>query len=257
LTIYPDLVKVILLMHGLFSVFSVLLLIFSVQSKSVPIQELVFLGPKPAKDVVLKTQTKPVSTRKFNKKINRVLIDGYVVGKEQAPAELLAKLTVIPVTTGAINAEVAGVSNDSWGKAKQVSEHTWTMNVGQDEQMASSREVFDALNKYRQVKGKSTLSWDQSLADYSQSRAEKFNNDKKLDEHAGFNSYFNQDKMKEMGISGVGENSAVGYVLSGTHIIEWIFAGDEPHDNNQLNSSWNVVGVGISGNSVNLIFATK
>lgn len=244
-------------MHSLFSVFSVLFLILSVQSKSAPIQQLVFLGSKPANEAVIKTQAKPASTKKISRKINRILIDGYVVTQEQAPAELLAKLTVTPVVTGAVNAEVAGASNDSWGKAKQVSEHTWTMNVGEDEQMASSREVFEALNKYRQVKGKSTLSWDQSLADYSQSRADKFNNDKKLDEHAGFSSYFTQDKMKEMGLSGVGENSAVGYVLNGTHLIEWVFAADAPHDDNQLNSSWNVVGVGVSGNAVNLIFATK
>ncbi len=244
-------------MHGLFSVISLFLLVFSVQSKSAPIQELVFLSLKPANGNVLKVHSKPVVVKKINKRISKVLINGYVVTQEQASEELLAKLTVTPAITGAVNAEVAGASNDSWGKAKQISEHTWTMNVGQDEQMASPREVFDALNKYRQVKGKSTLNWDQALADYSQGRAEKFNNDKKLDEHAGFSAYFTEDKMKEMGLRGVGENSSIGYILGGTHLIEWIFAGDAPHDNNQLNSSWNVVGVGISGSSVNLIFATK
>ncbi|MCL4354207.1 CAP domain-containing protein [Patescibacteria group bacterium] len=240
------------MMHVLF-LFSAFTLVFSIQSRLAPIQEIVFLSSKPPNGIVETPKAKYSS--KKNNKISKALINGQV-SQAQVPEEFLVKLTVTPPVVS--DAEVAGASsNDSWGKAKQISEHTWTMNVGQDEKMASSREVFDALNKYRQVKGKSTLGWDQSLADYSQVRAEKFSNDKKLDEHAGFSAYFTEDKMREMGLRGVGENSSIGYVLGGTHLIEWVFAGDAPHDDNQLNSSWNVVGVGISGNAVNLIFATK
>jgi len=34
-----------------------------------------------------------------------------------------------------------------------------------------------------------------------------------------------------------------------------VFAGDTPHDNNQLDSSWTAVGIGVSETFVDIIFA--
>ncbi|HZJ18431.1 MAG TPA: CAP domain-containing protein [Patescibacteria group bacterium] len=144
---------------------------------------------------------------------------------------------------------------DSWGVSKQISEHTWTMKVGNDQEMAGSQEIMNALNNYRNVHGKGILSWNDGLASFAKSRAEQFNKDGKLDEHAGFNSYFGDpENIRKTGFMKVGENSSVGYKMDGVHIIEWVFAGDAPHDNNQLDLSWSAVGIGVSGAAVDIIF---
>lgn len=145
--------------------------------------------------------------------------------------------------------------DSEWGVAKQIDENTWTMKVQNDSQMATPQEIFEALNNYRRTRGVGALSWADNLAQFAQERANKFKNDNKLDGHAGFNEYFqNQDNLKNIGYNGVGENSSIGYTMSGVHIIEWIFAGDAPHDNNQTNSKWQYVGIGVNGNAVDLVF---
>lgn len=203
-----------------------------------------------SKSVVVKTYAKSNSKKQITKPdVNyKNTVSAYIIESE-VPPELLVSPTAVPTPSP---------KNDgTWGKAKQLSEHTWTIAVGQDSQMASPGEILNALNAYRNTKGRGNLDWDQQLADYSQQRSDLFNNNQKLDDHAGFMSYFTQDKMKEMGLRGVGENSAVGYTLTGTHFIEWVFAGDAPHDNNQLNGNWNVAGIAISGNAVNIIFGVR
>lgn len=143
-----------------------------------------------------------------------------------------------------------------WGKATQIDEHTWTMSVEKDERMASTKEIFDALNSYRQKKGKSPLAWDQTLASYADSRAVLFAKSGNTDKHAGFTDYINnQDGFAKLGFNAVGENSSYGYQLYGVHLIEWVYAGDAPHDDNQLSSSWSHVGIGVSGAATDLIFA--
>ncbi|MCL4354705.1 CAP domain-containing protein [Patescibacteria group bacterium] len=142
-----------------------------------------------------------------------------------------------------------------WGVAKQLSKHTWTIKVGDDTRMATPQEILDALNAYRQRNGKGALAWDDKLATYAQSRAEEFAKMGTTDEHQGFNNFLNnQDGFRQLGFYGLGENSAFGFKLIGVHLIEWIFAADEGHNNNQLNSKWSNVGIGVSGLGVDLIF---
>jgi uncharacterized protein YkwD len=142
-----------------------------------------------------------------------------------------------------------------WGIAKQLSEHTWTMKVGEDTKMATAKEVFDALNHYRIQKGSSNLTWDDKLADFALKRAQTFVSIGKLDGHAGFESYFKDEQhLKDIGFWGVGENSSYGFKMEGVHLIEWVFAGDKPHDDNQLDSSWTHVGIGVSETGVDLVF---
>ncbi len=141
-----------------------------------------------------------------------------------------------------------------WGVARQIDEHTWTIKVGNDASMANSSEIFQALNSYRQAKGKSILSWDANLAAYAQTRADYFASIHNLDGHKGFSDYAkNPDNYKKLGYYSLGENSAIGYTMSGTHLIEWIYAGDSDHDSLQL-GNWSYVGIGVNGTANDLIF---
>lgn len=145
--------------------------------------------------------------------------------------------------------------NQEWGKATQLSEHTWTMKVGFDDNMATPLEIFEALNKYRQQHSREALTWDDRLATFAQARASTFTSLGKTDEHAGFVSYTdNIDNVKVLGFWSLGENSSYGYRLTGVHLIEWVYAGDEGHNSNQLNSAWSHVGIGVDGNQTDLIF---
>lgn len=142
-----------------------------------------------------------------------------------------------------------------WGKASQVSEHSWTMNIENDDRMATPAEILDALNSYRNRHHRSTLSLDDNLAKFAASRVEKFQELGKTDEHAGFNDYLkDNENFKRLGFRKLGENSSSGYQLYGVHIIEWIYAGDKPHDDNQLDPEWSHVGIGVKGNMTNIIF---
>jgi uncharacterized protein YkwD len=142
-----------------------------------------------------------------------------------------------------------------YGKSRQVDEHTWTIQVGEDSQAGSAQEIFAALNVYRQQKGKAEVSWDTKLADYAQGRANTFSSNHNLDNHAGFQDFIhNQDGFNKVGFFALGENSSIGYHVSGTHLIEWVYAGDAPHDENQLSSTWTHVGVGVSGDATDLVF---
>lgn len=146
-------------------------------------------------------------------------------------------------------------NSDPWGIARQIDEKTWTMKVGQDERIGTPQEIFDALNVYRSRNGRGNLTWDDNLATFAQSRAAYFNSIKNIDKHVGFNEYVsNTDNLKKLGFWGVGENCNYGQRLFGVHLIEWIYAGDKPHDDNQLSQSWTHVGIGVEGLGVSLIF---
>lgn len=147
--------------------------------------------------------------------------------------------------------------NEPWGVARQIDDVTWTMKIGEDEKMATAREIWEALNQYRQTHGSQNLNWDTKLADYAQSRAEYLNSQKTTDKHEGFNNYVqNEDGFNKLGFTRLGENISYGYKLNGVHTIEWMYAGDEPHDNNQRDNRWNYVGVGVDGLATCLIFGT-
>ena len=145
--------------------------------------------------------------------------------------------------------------DSEWGKAKQVSEHTWTMKIALDDKMATAQEIFEALNNYRRQHSREALTWDDRLASFAKQRAAYFTSIGKTDEHAGFISYTNSiDSVKGLGFWSLGENSSFGYRMEGVHLIEWVYAADEGHNNNQLDSNWNHIGVGVDGNQTDLIF---
>ena len=157
------------------------------------------------------------------------------------PTVIVATLpTVSPVisqnptttTVQQIPKETSTKAQDSaWGVAKKIDSETYTVKVGEDSQVATPQEILDALNNYRAVHGKNKLEWSQSLADFAQSRADLFNKNGALDNHAGFNALFqNTDNVKKMGFMRLGENSAIGYKSSAVHLIEWVYASDAPHN---------------------------
>lgn len=142
-----------------------------------------------------------------------------------------------------------------WGVAKQIDENTWTMKVGEDARMSTTQELFEALNNYRQRHGVGRLSLDANLSKFAQDRAQTFSKLGKLDGHAGFLDYVkDENNIKKLGFWGVGENSSSGYQMLGVHLIEWIYAADKPHNDNQLDPSWTHVGIGISETATDLIF---
>ncbi len=166
--------------------------------------------------------------------------------------------TPIPIPTPTTIQVLPADNSDPWGVSKQISEYTWTTKVGQDARMATPQEILTALNNYRARFFAQPLTWDEKLAQYAQSRADYFNSKNDLDSHAGFNDFLtNQDGFSKLGYGRVGENSSLGYRLLGVHIIEWIYAGDKPHDDNQKDKDWDHVGIGVSGTATDLIFATS
>lgn len=182
-----------------------------------------------------------------------------VQGSASSSGEIALRAQMGQLDVGQSNTQ-SNVTNKTqakgeWGVAKQVDEHTWTMQVADDERMATPQEILIALNNYRQKHGKGSLAWDTGLAAYAQERTNYFVSLKRLDAHAGFSDFVDkQDGFIKLGFGGLGENSSYGYRLAGVHLIEWVYAGDKPHDDNQLNSAWTHVGIGVNGTATNLIF---
>jgi uncharacterized protein YkwD len=142
-----------------------------------------------------------------------------------------------------------------WGVAKKVDEHTYTIAFQYDSAMTSPGELLTALNNYRTTHGIGSLAWDDKLAGYAQGRAAHFSSIKSTDAHAGFNDFLdNHNGFEELGFYKLGENSYYGGPVSGTHVIEWVFAQSPGHNANQLGTSWSHVGIGVSDTGINLVF---
>ena len=142
-----------------------------------------------------------------------------------------------------------------WGIAQQIDEHTWTMRIKHDEKMGTAQETFEALNRYRQVHGSRVLEWNDKLSEYANSRAKFFTSINSVDKHKGFaDKLKDEGGFKDLGFWGLGENASYGYKLEGVHLIEWMYASDKDHNDNQLDNTWTHVGVGIDGVATAIIF---
>ena len=190
-------------------------------------------------------------------KINKTRLDpvaGYVVSVPVATIK--PTITVVPTKIIATTKPTV-VPAVTWGVARQIDEHTWTMKVGMDAKMATPNEILQALNDYRVRRGSQRLTVDQNLANYAQSRAEYLYSIKSTDGHKGFENFLdNENGYDKLGFTWLGENISYGYQLEGVHVIEWMYAGDKPHDDNQVNNRWNYVGIGVKGTATALIFGT-
>jgi uncharacterized protein YkwD len=170
--------------------------------------------------------------------------EGRVISKKPKP-------TPTPISSSQNKAQ-------QYGKATQIDEHTWTMTLQNDPKEGSAREIFEALNSYRIKMGTTSLIWNDTLSAYATARANEFSQKGALDGHAGFMDLMNhQDGFNKLGFNSLGENSSYGYILSGTRLVEEVYAADSEHNNNQLNSGWTYVGIGVSGTATDLVFGGK
>lgn len=177
---------------------------------------------------------------------------------EKKTSEQRESINVIP-TKKIIRVMPTGIADTApWGIAQQIDKVTWTMKVGMDAKMATPNEILEALNNYRVRRGSQKLTWDTKLADYAQSRAKYLNGIKKTDSHEGFKNFVEkEDGYNKLGYDWLGENISYGFQLEGVHLIEWMYAGDKPHDDNQVDTKWDHVGIGVNGTATCLIFATS
>lgn len=189
---------------------------------------------------------------------NRLARDG-ILKKENVTNIPTIKITARPINRPQTSQQkdfVKKSPDTPWGVAEKIGEHTYTIKVGYDPRMANPKEIFDALNNYRQTNQRGTLVWDDKLASYASSRADYFKSIDKTDEHSGINNFLeNEDGFSKLGFSSVGENSYFGGPLYGVHLIEWVFAKSPGHNQNQLEAKWTHVGIGANDHAVNLVFA--
>lgn len=180
---------------------------------------------------------------------------GHAQKKAVAGARIQAA-TVSPSPFPAKTSTLQATITPPPGQSVKVDDTTWRITVSQDAQMGTQSEVFAALNAYRQKRGKAQLTWDDKLGSYAQSRADFFSVNGSMDSHAAFDNFTSsQNGFAALGFSSLGENSAyLGGPIEATRIIEVIFAGDAPHDNNQLDENWSHAGVGIHGQAVDVVF---
>jgi uncharacterized protein YkwD len=144
-----------------------------------------------------------------------------------------------------------------WGVSQQIGQHTWTLKINLDPKMATPSEILSALNNYRPTYNSQPLTWNDKLAKFAQDRADYLASIKGTDDHKGFSDYLNnQDGFNQLGFTWLGENISYGYRLEAVHLIEWVYAGDQPHNENQLNNRWNYVGIGVKDTATCIIFAT-
>jgi uncharacterized protein YkwD len=144
-----------------------------------------------------------------------------------------------------------------WGVSRQINSDTYTFKIAPDIHMGTPQEIFQALNSYRVRFGSQALTWNDNLATFAQSRADYLASIRKTDGHAGFMDYLNnQDGYNKLGFTWLGENISWGFRLEAVHLIEWMYASDTLHNDNQLNNRWNYVGIGVNGTATSIIFGT-
>ncbi|HJZ05095.1 MAG TPA: CAP domain-containing protein [Patescibacteria group bacterium] len=173
-----------------------------------------------------------------------------------SPAYSLTKPASIPQPTPREFSYVYP-NTDPWGQIKKVSDHTYTIRVENDAQMTTADELLSAINNLRQSVGSQPLKTDPRLCDYTQSRAQHFEKIEGTDAHAGFQDFLeNEDGFIKLGYGRLGENSSYGFILTGVHLVEWVYMSSPEHNANQLDPAWDHGCAGVAGISTNILFAT-
>ncbi len=145
-----------------------------------------------------------------------------------------------------------------WGTTEKLGPGLYRTYVANDPTMGTPEEILRALNNYRKSHNTGELRSDAGLCQLAQKRAEEQEKLGNLDSHKGFSDYMaDPNHWKELNVTAIGENASYGYVLSGVHLIEWIFDSDIEHRENQLNPNWNLSCAGISGVTVDIIFGKR
>lgn len=183
----------------------------------------------------------------------------------QSPPKTTQIISIIPTTTIIKTPTITPILNtiipapteeiQEWGVAKQIDEYSWTMKIGKDERMGTPEEIFLALNSYRSRHGSNPLSWNDELSQYAETRVDRYVALGETDKHEGFIRFAEEpNNIRCLGFNSIGENSSQGFILNAIHLIEWMYAGDEPHNKNQLNPKWTHVGIAVKESFTELIF---
>lgn len=124
--------------------------------------------------------------------------------------------------------------------------------------MGTPAEILQALNSYRRSHNTGEVFSDDKLCSLAQTRAQEQDKLGNLDEHKGLITYMDDPRhWEELNVTSIGENASYGYVLSGVHLIEWVFDSDEEHRSNQLNPNWTLACAGVSRVTVDIIFGKR
>lgn len=145
-----------------------------------------------------------------------------------------------------------------WGTTEKLGEHQYRTFVANDPTMGTPSEILVALNVYRHNHNVQSVRDDENICKLAQMRADQQQKLGNLDGHQGLIDYMNdQSHWSYLNITAIGENASYGYILSGTHLIEWIFDSDVEHRDNQLNPNWNLACAAVSGVTVDIIFGQR
>lgn len=165
---------------------------------------------------------------------------------------------VLPVPSSAPAQPTQSTVNTPWGTTEKIGEHEYRTYVGNDPAMGSPEEILKALNSYRASHGQGQLQSGSKLCSLALKRAQDQDKMATLDDHKGLIEYMNDPKSwTELNITSIGENASYGYVLSGVHLIEWVFDADAEHRDNQLNPAWNLACAQTFGKTVDIIFGKR
>lgn len=171
-------------------------------------------------------------------------------------AQLTASFSaIIPLPATSIQKPV---SSTPWGTTEKIGDHIYRAYVGNDPAMGTPGEILAALNAYRKTHGAGELRFDDGLCRLAQLRAQQQDKLGNLDQHQGLIDYMKDDNhWRELNITAIGENASYGYIMSGVHLIEWVFDSDAEHRTNQLNPDWTLACAGVSGVTVDIIFGKR
>lgn len=180
------------------------------------------------------------------------------IKKAEPPASTIKTIVkpakiIVPMPT-----PPAAKDNTPWGTTIKIGDHLYRTYVGEDSKMGTSEEILAALNNYRKNHNVGSVREDENICKLAQERADAQNKGENLDSHKGFQDFMNKDgNWQWLDVKSVGENASYGYVLSGTHLIEWVFDSDSEHRANQLNPVWNLACAGVAGVTVDIIFGQR
>ena len=164
----------------------------------------------------------------------------------------------IPLQISTVPPTPTPADSGDWGVAIKTGEHTYQIKVNNDAQMGTPNQILNAINDLRLRNNAQPLKTNDKICSYAQSRAEYFAKNHQVDEHKGFKDFLENDNgFEKLGFGSLGENSSYGYIMSGVHLIEFVYMRSPEHNKNQLDPKWDHGCVGVSGSATDIIFATS
>ncbi len=202
----------------------------------------------------------------FNQLLTAILL--FIWSFFPKPTHLISipttKLQQIASTSATVPLPTPPVTNPNpvpkvpWGTTEKLGEGLYRTYVGQDQRMGTPEEILTALNIYRRNHGVGEVRSDNNLCQLATWRAASQQKAGDLDGHQGLKDYMNDPKhWQELDIKAIGENASYGYILSGTHLIEWVFDSDVEHRETQLNPKWNLACAGVASVTVDILFGQR